>query len=61
MAKAYVAGTCDTKGAELRYIQELIEAAGVKTCLVDLGSHFRHPSPFLPIYPSSMAVTKSWA
>ncbi len=38
MAKAYVAGTCDTKGAELRYITELIEAAGLKTCLVDLGT-----------------------
>ncbi|MBT4425469.1 MAG: UPF0261 family protein, partial [Rhodospirillaceae bacterium] len=38
MAKAYVVGTCDTKGAELRYIKELIEAAGTKTCLVDFGT-----------------------
>jgi uncharacterized protein (UPF0261 family) len=38
MEKAYVAGTCDTKGAELRYIKSLIEAAGVDTCLVDLGT-----------------------
>ena len=38
MVKAYVAGTCDTKGAELRYIKSLIEAAGVDTCLVDLGT-----------------------
>ena len=38
MAKAYVAGTCDTKGAELRYIKGLIEDAGLETCLVDLGT-----------------------
>ena len=38
MVKAYVAGTCDTKGAELRFIKGLIEAAGVETCLVDLGT-----------------------
>jgi uncharacterized protein (UPF0261 family) len=38
MAKAYVVGTCDTKGAELRYIRDLIEAAGIATSLVDLGT-----------------------
>ncbi|HIM45016.1 MAG TPA: UPF0261 family protein [Alphaproteobacteria bacterium] len=38
MAKAYVAGTCDTKGAELRYIKGLIEDAGIESCLVDLGT-----------------------
>ena len=38
MVKAYVAGTCDTKGAELRYIKGLIEAAWLETCLVDLGT-----------------------
>ena len=38
MAKAYVAGTCDTKGAELRYIKGLIEEAGIESCLVDLGT-----------------------
>jgi len=38
MTKAYVVGTFDTKGAELRYIQDLIEATGVATCLVDLGT-----------------------
>lgn len=36
--KAYVCGTLDTKGAELRYIRDLIEAAGVPTVLVDLGT-----------------------
>ncbi len=34
----YVVGTCDTKGAELRYMRDLIEAAGVKTTLVDVGT-----------------------
>lgn len=38
MAKAYVAGTCDTKGAELRYIKGLIEDAGIESWLVDLGT-----------------------
>jgi uncharacterized protein (UPF0261 family) len=37
MAKAYVVGTCDTKGAELAYVQGLIAAAGMPTVLVDLG------------------------
>jgi uncharacterized protein (UPF0261 family) len=37
MAKAYVVGTCDTKGAELAYVQGLIATAGVPTVLVDLG------------------------
>jgi uncharacterized protein (UPF0261 family) len=36
--KAYVVGTCDTKGAELAYVQGLIAAAGVPTVLVDLGT-----------------------
>jgi uncharacterized protein (UPF0261 family) len=38
MARAYVVGTCDTKGDELVYVRELIEAAGVPTVLVDLGT-----------------------
>ncbi|MDP6475207.1 MAG: Tm-1-like ATP-binding domain-containing protein [Alphaproteobacteria bacterium] len=38
MMKAYVAGTCDTKGAELHFIKGLIEAAGIDTCLVDLST-----------------------
>jgi uncharacterized protein (UPF0261 family) len=37
MAKAYVVGTCDTKGEELAYVRDLIAAAGVPTVLVDLG------------------------
>ena len=30
----YVVGTCDTKGAELRYIRDLIEKAGKKALLL---------------------------
>ncbi|HEX3210612.1 MAG TPA: Tm-1-like ATP-binding domain-containing protein, partial [Geminicoccaceae bacterium] len=36
--KAYVCGTCDTKGDELVYVRDLIRAAGVPTALVDLGT-----------------------
>ncbi len=38
MKKAYVAGTLDTKGPELRYVRDLIEAAGVATVLVDVST-----------------------
>jgi uncharacterized protein (UPF0261 family) len=38
MARAYVIGTCDTKGPELRYLKELLEAAGVPSVLVDVGT-----------------------
>ncbi len=31
-------GTCDTKGAELRYMRDLLKAAGVDTVLVDVGT-----------------------
>ena len=36
--RVYVAGTCDTKGDELRYVKGLIEALGVAAVLVDLGT-----------------------
>jgi uncharacterized protein (UPF0261 family) len=38
LTKAYVAGTLDTKGPEMRYLRDLIEAAGVPTVLVDVGT-----------------------
>lgn len=38
MRRAYVAGTFDTKGAELRYIADLVRAAGLDVCTVDLGT-----------------------
>lgn len=36
--KAYVIGTCDTKGPELRYVRGLIQAAGVEAVLVDVST-----------------------
>jgi len=38
VANAYVVGTFDTKGDELRYVADLIEAAGVGTVTVDLST-----------------------
>ena len=35
--KAYVVGTIDTKGEELRYVRDLIVEAGIPTVLVDVG------------------------
>ncbi len=36
--KAYVIGTCDTKARELGYVRDLIQEAGVKTVLVNVGT-----------------------
>ncbi len=41
--RVYVAGTLDTKGRELRYVRDLIEADGAPTCLVDLST--QNPDP----------------
>ena len=38
MSKAYIIGTCDTKGPELSFMRDLIESAGVATCLVDVST-----------------------
>ncbi len=38
MRRAYVAGTFDTKGAELRYIADLLRSAGVEAVTVDLST-----------------------
>ncbi len=38
MRAVYVIGTADTKGAELRYVRDLIDAQGVPTVLVDVGT-----------------------
>ncbi|MCV6586073.1 MAG: Tm-1-like ATP-binding domain-containing protein [Marinibacterium sp.] len=36
--RAYVIGTADTKGPELRYVRDLIDAAGMQTVLVNVGT-----------------------
>ena len=36
--RVYVAGTCDTKGPELRFVRDLVAAEGMPTCLVDLST-----------------------
>lgn len=38
LGSVYVVGTLDTKGAEHRYVRDLIEAQGVDTTLVDVGT-----------------------
>jgi uncharacterized protein (UPF0261 family) len=38
MGRAYVCGTFDTKGPELRFLAERLEAAGIATRLVDLST-----------------------
>jgi uncharacterized protein (UPF0261 family)/ABC-type branched-subunit amino acid transport system ATPase component len=44
VAPVIVAGTLDTKGAELRFLRDQIAAAGVRTVLVDLSTSGK-PSP----------------
>jgi uncharacterized protein (UPF0261 family) len=38
MSAVYVAGTADTKHAELSYVRDLVRASGLDTVLVDLGT-----------------------
>lgn len=45
-----VAGTLDTKGAELRYIRDLIKADGVAVKLVDLSTSGQRSSADIPPY-----------
>jgi uncharacterized protein (UPF0261 family) len=40
--RVYVAGTCDTKRAELAYVRDLIAADGVPCALVDLSTSVPH-------------------
>ncbi len=53
-SKAYVCGTCDTKGDELVYVRDLIAAAGVPTVLVDLGT--RSDGARADITPATVAA-----
>lgn len=38
MGRAYVVGTADTKGAELRYVRDLLADVGVDVAVVDVGT-----------------------
>ena len=38
MTRAYIVGTLDTKGEELLYLRDLLAAAGVEACVVDVGT-----------------------
>jgi uncharacterized protein (UPF0261 family) len=53
-SKAYVCGTCDTKGDELVYVRDLIAAAGLPTVLVDLGT--RSDGRLADITPETVAA-----
>ncbi|HZG89860.1 MAG TPA: Tm-1-like ATP-binding domain-containing protein [Pseudonocardia sp.] len=48
MARAYVIGTFDTKGTELRYAAELLRLAGVGTVTVDVSTRKGDPPPEVP-------------
>src|SRR5258708_3886053 len=50
-ASIYVAGTCDTKRAELAFVQGLIEAEGLSAILVDL-------STVEPVGPADIPATE---
>ena len=47
-AVAYICGTFDTKAAELLYLAELLRAAGLPTCTVDLGTTGRGQGADVP-------------
>jgi uncharacterized protein (UPF0261 family) len=43
-----VAGTLDTKGAELRYVRDIIRAAGLPVRMVDLSTSGGHSGAEIP-------------
>lgn len=53
--KAFVIGTCDTKAEELRYLRELLQAAGVEALIVDVGTS-GDPAPDADIPASQVAA-----
>jgi uncharacterized protein (UPF0261 family) len=55
MKHVYVVGTADTKGAELRYVKSLVEAAGTPALLVDVG--IRTPTVAVDVAASVVAVS----
>ena len=48
MAKVYVVGTCDTKAAELAYAKAMVEKAGARAVLVDVGTRGASPVADIP-------------
>lgn len=38
LKRIYIAGTCDTKGDELAYVKQLVEASALPTALVDVST-----------------------
>ncbi|HTH99580.1 MAG TPA: Tm-1-like ATP-binding domain-containing protein [Acidisoma sp.] len=44
-ARVYVVGTCDTKGAELSYVRQLIAERGHRVTLVDVSTRSFEPAP----------------
>lgn len=54
--KAYVIGTCDTKGRELAYVKGLIEARGVPAVLVDVGTSAAGPGVAVDVTGREVAL-----
>ena len=46
MAQIFIVGTCDTKHTEIRYVQNIINSLGGKTCIVDVGVFDREFPPY---------------
>ena len=56
--KAYVVGTIDTKGEELRYVRNLIEEAGIPALLVDVGPRSRTPAAMSAVQRSPPIIRR---
>ena len=54
MKHAYIVGTADTKGQELAYLKTLVEAAGARALVVDVGT--RTPSIAVDVAASEVAT-----
>jgi uncharacterized protein (UPF0261 family) len=56
MGKVYIAGTCDTKDAELLYAKRLVEKAGAKAVLVDVSTSQGWVSKKADVKPAEVAA-----
>lgn len=54
MRRAYVIGTCDTKGVELAFVRDCLERAGTRTRLVDVGT--RQSPGMADVAPDEVAM-----